>query len=75
MFFLYQIIVTIILLFSPIILIFRLIKKKEDLKRFKEKFCFFSKQLKTSPNYSSKSINLGHPKEKIYLTDRGPRFN
>ena len=30
MFFLYQIIVTIILLFSPIILIFRLIKKKEE---------------------------------------------
>jgi len=37
MFFLYQIIVTVILLFSPIILIFRLIKKKEDKIRFKEK--------------------------------------
>tara|TARA_B110000444_G_C18815938_1_gene585135 strand:+ start:428 stop:1645 length:1218 start_codon:yes stop_codon:yes gene_type:complete len=29
---------------SPIILIVRLLKKKEDLKRFKEKFCFFSKK-------------------------------
>ncbi len=40
----YRIIINIILIFSPIIIIFRLIKKKEDLKRFKEKFCFFSKK-------------------------------
>ncbi len=44
MIFLYRIIINIILLLSPIIVILRLIKKKEDIKRFKEKFCFFSKE-------------------------------
>ena len=43
MFFLYQIIVTVILLFSPIILIIRLIKKKEDKARFKEKLSIATK--------------------------------
>ncbi len=38
MFLLYQIFQTIILIFSPIILIYRLFKKKEDSKRFYEKF-------------------------------------
>ena len=44
MFFLYQIILTVILLFSPIILIFRLIKKKEDKIRFKEKLSIATKK-------------------------------
>ncbi len=39
----YRILTVIFLILSPIILIFRLFKKKEDPKRFKEKFCFFSK--------------------------------
>ncbi len=38
MFFLYQIIVTVILVISPIIIIIRILKKKEHIKRFKEKF-------------------------------------
>ena len=41
---LYRIIINLILILSPIIIIFRLIKKKEDLVRFKEKFCFFSEK-------------------------------
>ncbi len=44
MFFLYQIFLTIILIFSPIILIYRLFKKKEDPKRFYEKFSIPSKK-------------------------------
>jgi|TARA_B110000037_G_scaffold33077_1_gene39908 3-deoxy-D-manno-octulosonic-acid transferase len=44
MFFLYQIIITILLIISPLIFIFRIFKKKEDKKRFKEKFCFSSKK-------------------------------
>ena len=44
MLFLYRIIINFIFLLSPLILIYRLIKKKEDLKRFKEKFCFFSEK-------------------------------
>ena len=44
MFFIYQIIISIILLFSPLIIFFRILKNKEDKVRFKEKFCFFSKK-------------------------------
>jgi len=44
MIFFYRIIINIIFIISPIIIFIRLIKKKEDLKRFKEKFCFFSKK-------------------------------
>ncbi len=40
----YRLLTGLILILSPIILIIRLIKKKEDPKRFKEKFCFFSKK-------------------------------
>ena len=43
MLFLYRILINIIFILSPLIIIFRLLKKKEHLKRFKEKFCFFSK--------------------------------
>ncbi len=38
----YRILINITLILSPIIILLRLIKKKEDFKRFKEKFCFFS---------------------------------
>ena len=44
MFFLYQILISILLIFSPLIISFRILKKKEDKKRFKEKFCFPSKK-------------------------------
>ena len=44
MFLLYQILQTIILLFSPIILIYRILKKKEHKKRFPEKFAIPSKK-------------------------------
>ena len=44
MFFLYQILITILLIFSPLIIFFRILKKKEDKKRYKEKFCFSSKK-------------------------------
>ena len=43
-FFIYQILLSIILCFSPIIVIIRIIKNKEDKFRFKEKFCLFSKK-------------------------------
>ena len=44
MFFLYQILILILLILSPIIISFRILKKKEDAKRFKEKFCIPSKK-------------------------------
>ena len=44
MLFIYRIIINLIFLISPIIIIFRLIIKKEHPIRFKEKFCLFSKK-------------------------------
>ena len=44
MFVIYNILINLILLISPIIILARLIKKKEDKFRFKEKFGFFSKK-------------------------------
>ena len=40
----YRIIINIILIFSPLIIFIRILKKKENILRFKEKFCFFSKR-------------------------------
>ena len=44
MFFFYRILTNLILLFSPIIILIRLFKKKEDPLRFREKFSFYSKK-------------------------------
>jgi len=44
---LYRLLINLILLLSPLIIFLRLIKKKEHLIRFKEKFCFFSKKRKS----------------------------
>ena len=39
-----RILITILLILSPLIIFFRILKKKEDRKRYKEKFCFPSKR-------------------------------
>ena len=44
MFFLYQIIILLIILFSPIIIILRIFRNKEDKKRFIEKFSISSRK-------------------------------
>ena len=44
MFFLYQVLISIIILLSPLIILIRILKNKEDTKRFLEKFCIFSKR-------------------------------
>ena len=44
MLFIYSIIINLIVLISPIIILFRLLKNKEDPIRYKEKFCIFSKR-------------------------------
>ena len=46
MFFIYRTLINLIILISPLIIIIRLIKNKEDKNRFKEKFCFFTKKRK-----------------------------
>ncbi len=45
MYFIYGIITNIIILFSPLIFFFRIIKGKEDPKRFQEKYCAYSTKL------------------------------
>ena len=44
MFFIYSILTNILFLLSPIIFVFRILKKKEDIKRFQEKYCIYSKK-------------------------------
>ncbi len=46
MFFLYQIIISALLLISPVIIIYRIFKRKEDSRRFIEKFGFHSEKRK-----------------------------
>ena len=41
---LYRILINIVFFISPIIIVYRLMRKKEDIKRFKEKLCFFSEK-------------------------------
>ena len=40
----YRICINIILILSPFIILFRILNKKENSKRFLEKYCFFSKK-------------------------------
>ena len=44
MFFVYQLLLSLIFLISPILILFRILKGKEDKKRFTEKFAIFSKR-------------------------------
>ena len=44
MYFIYGLITNIIILFSPLIFFFRILKGKEDQKRFLEKYCYYSKK-------------------------------
>ena len=42
--FIYRLIINLIFLLSPIIILYRIFRNKEDPKRFKEKLCFYSKK-------------------------------
>ncbi len=44
MYFIYSILTNITFLFSPLILILRILKKKEDINRFQEKYCIYPKK-------------------------------
>ena len=46
MFFIYEVLGLIFIIFSPIIFLIRIILGKEDPKRFLEKFCIYSKRFK-----------------------------
>ena len=42
----YRFFINLVFILSPLIILIRLLKKKESPKRFKEKFCFFSRKRK-----------------------------
>ena len=46
MFLIYKILINLVFFFSPFIIIFRILKGKEDILRFKEKIGFFSRNRK-----------------------------
>ena len=44
MYFFYSILTNLVIIFSPILFVFRILKRKEDIKRFQEKFCVYSEK-------------------------------
>ena len=70
MLFIYRILINIILLISPIILILRLIKKKEDPRRFKEKLGFFSKKKKSGKLIWFHGASVGEIQSVIPLIEK-----
>ena len=70
MLFIYRTLINIILFFSPIILILRLIKKKEDPNRFKEKLGFFSKKKKSGKLIWFHGASVGEIQSVIPLIEK-----
>ena len=70
MLFIYKILINIIFFFSPLILIIRLIKNKEDPTRFKEKFGFFSKNKKKGKLIWFHGASVGEVQSVIPLIER-----
>ena len=70
MLFIYKILINIIFFFSPLILIIRLIKNKEDPSRFKEKFGFFSKNKKKGKLIWFHGARVGEVQSVIPLIER-----
>ena len=44
MYFIYSILTNLVIIFSPLLFFFRILKGKEDIKRFQEKLCIYSKK-------------------------------
>ena len=55
---LYNIIIIIIIILSPILIFYRILKKKEDPKRFLEKFSFNKKKV-FEPKFTTKTKGMG----------------
>ena len=72
---LYRIIINFIFLISPLIIIFRLIKKKEDLRRFKEKFCSFSEKKNSGKTIWFHGASVGELQSIIPLIEKLEKDN
>ena len=59
MFYIYEFIFLIFIIFSPIIFLIRIISGKEDLKRFLEKFCLYSKYKNTNKTVWLHGASIG----------------
>lgn len=59
MIYIYRLLINITIILSPIIIVIRLIKKKEDLKRFIEKFTLFSKKRKIGKLIWFHTVSVG----------------
>ena len=66
----YRLLINLVIIFSPIILIIRLIKKKEDLTRFKEKFCFFSEKRKNGNLIWFHGASIGEIKSIVPILEK-----
>ena len=70
MIYIYRILINFILLISPIIILTRLILKKEDPKRFLEKFGFFSKKRKGGKVLWFHTVSVGELLSVISIIDK-----
>ena len=70
MIYIYRILINFILLISPIIILIRLISKKEDPKRFLEKFGFFSKKRKGGKVLWFHTVSVGELLSVISIIDK-----
>ena len=62
MYFFYRIITNLAIIISPVIIFFRILKGKEDTKRFSEKFCIYS-QKKTNKKIWIHAASVGELNE------------
>ena len=70
MFVIYRFLINLIIILSPLIILFRLFKKKEHKLRFKEKFCFFSKKRKKGKIIWFHGASVGEIKSIIPLLEK-----
>ena len=75
MFLIYRILINFVLILSPFIVIYRLLKKKESIFRFKEKFCFFTKKRKKGKLIWFHGASVGELQSIIPLLQRLNKLN